>query len=131
MSKQATLNSVSPFFVVADLAKAVAFYETALGFQAVLKVPEDAPFFAILQRDGVRLLLKEIGPDTPPLPNASRHEWARWDALIMLDDPDALAQEFEGRAVTFHAPLTDTEDGLRAFEVKDRDGYVLCFARPL
>jgi hypothetical protein len=28
-----------------------------------------------------------------------------------------------------HKPLTDTEDGLRAFEVIDNNGYVL-FGRP-
>ena len=31
--------------------------------------------------------------------------------------------------VEFHRPLEDTEDGLRAFEILDGDGYVLCFGR--
>jgi hypothetical protein len=29
-----------------------------------------------------------------------------------------------------HQHLKDTEDGLRAFEVIDNNGYVLCFGRP-
>ena len=44
--------------------------------------------------------------------------------------PDALAAEYEGREVELHVPLVDREDGLRGFEVRDPDGYVLFFGRP-
>jgi hypothetical protein len=33
-------------------------------------------------------------------------------------------------AVEFSAPLADTDDGLRGFEVADADGYLLFFGRP-
>jgi hypothetical protein len=29
-----------------------------------------------------------------------------------------------------HGPLVDTGDGLRAFEIIDNSGYVICFGRP-
>jgi hypothetical protein len=29
-----------------------------------------------------------------------------------------------------HRPLADTSDGLRAFEIIDNSGYVICFGRP-
>ena len=82
-------------------------------------------------RNNVRILLKEITPDALPVPNHTRHEWARWDAFILVSDPDALFAEFESRGLTFHEPLADTDDGLRAFELKDHDEYVLCFGKPL
>jgi len=46
-------------------------------------------------------------------------------------DPDALAAEFASRHVEFFRPLNDDdgEDGLRGFEVKDADGYLLFFGR--
>jgi hypothetical protein len=47
-----------------------------------------------------------------------------------VPDPDALAVELAARGVTFSAPLTDTHDGLRGFELADPDGYVLFFGRP-
>jgi hypothetical protein len=50
----------------------------------------------------------------------------RWIA----DAPDALAAEFASRDVTFSVPLKDTQDGLRGFELRDTDGYVLFFGRP-
>lgn len=34
------------------------------------------------------------------------------------------------RNVEFSEPLKDTDDGLRGFELKDADGYVLFFGRP-
>jgi len=47
-----------------------------------------------------------------------------------VPDPDGLADEFGGRGVEFSAPLADTDDGLRGFEVADADGYLLFFGRP-
>ena len=55
----------------------------------------------------------------------------RWDAFILIPDPDALFAEFESRALVFHETLADTDDGLRAFELKDHDGHVLCIRKPL
>ncbi len=49
---------------------------------------------------------------------------------LVESDPDALAEEFSSRSVEFSEPLKDTNDGLRGFELKDADGYVLLFGRP-
>jgi len=45
-------------------------------------------------------------------------------------DPDALAAAFADHGATFRVPLKDTTDGLRGFEIRDPDGYVLFFGRP-
>jgi catechol 2,3-dioxygenase-like lactoylglutathione lyase family enzyme len=125
---------VTPFFVVDDLATTLAFYKSKLGFDVRYKgggdgVGED--FFAIVGRDRVTLMLKAITPEIHPQPNCSRHEWARWDAYIFTDDPDSLYTEFVGRQVPVHRELANTNDGLRAFEITDNSGYVLCVGRPL
>ena len=65
-----------------------------------------------------------------PLPNSKRHVDARWDACLDVSDPDALAEEFRRRNVEFSEKLAATHDGLRGFEVRDADGYVLFFGRP-
>jgi hypothetical protein len=75
-------------------------------------------------------MLKEIAPDIQPVPNHTRHVWARWDAYISAADPDDLFEEYRVRGVAFHRPLRDDEDGLRGFELMDADGYVLFFGRP-
>ena len=88
---------------------------------------QEEPFFAIVLRDGAMIFLKGNGD---PLPNSKRYSWARWDAYLNVPDPDALAAEYSGRGTAFSAPLQDTHDGLRGFEVTDPDGYVLFFGRP-
>ena len=107
------------------------FYNQKLGFETDVRVPEEDPFFGIVSRNDVRILLKHITKSIHPVPNHTRHEEARWDAFILAADPDALFAEFQSRGVAFHENLADTEDGLRAFEVKDHDGYVLCFGKPI
>ena len=128
------LTTAAPFFIVDDLAATLAFYQFKLGFDVRYKGGGDGvgpDFYAIVGRDRVMLMLKAIAPEIHPQPNHSRHEWARWDAYIHTDDPDSLYQEFVDRRVPMHRELANTEDGLRAFEITDNNGYVLCFGRPL
>jgi len=69
-----------------------------------------------------------------PQPNYTRdvkQGWARWDAYLNVPDPDALAAEFLSRNVELSQPPKDDDDGLRGFELKDADGYVLYFGRPI
>ena len=130
LGTKARLDSIMPFFIVEDVMPAIAFYRDRLGFELTFLGPEDDPYFAIVERDAISIMIKAILPEVPPLPNPSRHPWAKWDAYVHTEDPDALAEEFMSRGVTFHEPLGVNGDQLRGFEVKDVDGYVLYFGRP-
>lgn len=125
------LGYAAPFFIVRDVMPSLAFYRDRLGFEVTFLGPDDDPYFAIVKRDGVRLMLKAIAPEVQPTPNPSRHPWARWDAYVHTPDPDALAAEFTARGVSLHEPLGENSDRLRGFEVMDVDGYVLYFGRPV
>ena len=131
MANDLILEGIYPFFIVKNLAASIDFYNQELGFETDILVPEEDPFFGIVSRDNVRILLKHITEVIHPVPNHTRHEWARWDAFILVSDPDTLFAEYQARGLTFHEPIADTEDGLRAFELKDYDGYVLCFGIPI
>ena len=125
------ISSIAPFFIVHDCAAALSFYRDQLGFDITYQVPGDDLFFGIVRRGGAMIMLKDVGVD--PLPNYKqdvKKGVARWDAYLYVPDPDALAAEFASRNVEFSEPLTDTHDGLRGFELKDADGYVLFFGRP-
>lgn len=124
------LTYISPSFIVENLKASVAFYVNKLGFKVRFIGPDDNPFWAIVGREQISVFLKEIAPDIKPIPHHTRHEWAPWDAYISAADPDALFEEYSSRAVVFHQPLRDNDDGLRGFEIKDADGYVLFFGRP-
>jgi catechol 2,3-dioxygenase-like lactoylglutathione lyase family enzyme len=126
------ITGIAPFFIVRNVSAALAFYRDRLGFDITFQGPDPADvFFGIVQRGAAMIMLKDVGVD--PLPNHERDVgkgWARWDAYVLVPDPDALAAEFSSRDVAFSRPLQDDDDGLRGFELKDADGYVLFFGRP-
>lgn len=129
VTMRATTTAISPFFIVTDVDRTIAFYCGKLGFETRFLEPPRNPFFAIIGRDGAQLFIKaERG--IAPVPNSTRHPHLKWDAFIYGPDPDALAADFAERGVTFSAPLEDTSSGLRGFEIRDPDGYVLFFGRP-
>lgn len=134
MLESSMLKSVTPFFIADDLNATIDFYQSKLGFTVPYKGGGDGEcedYWAFVARDNVMLMFKCITPDVHPQPNSSRHGWARWDAYIYTDDPDSLYGELLGKGVPMYSELANNSDGLRAFEIKDNNGYVLCFGRPL
>jgi catechol 2,3-dioxygenase-like lactoylglutathione lyase family enzyme len=131
MTKTA-ITGIAPFFIVKNVPAALSFYRDRLGFDITFQGPsEDDIFFGIVQRGAAMIILKDVGVD--PVPNYTRDikkGIARWDAYFHVPDPDALAAEFSLRNVEFFEPIReDGDDGLRGFEVKDADGYILFFGR--
>ena len=128
---KAEITGIAPFFIVKNVPIALSFYRDYLGFDISFQGPsEDDIFFGIVRRGAAMIFLKDIGVD--PVPNYTRDikkGIARWDAYITVPDPDALAAEFSSRNVEFFQPLREnySDDGLRGFEVKDADGYLLFF----
>ena len=127
------IRGIAPFFIVRNVPAALSFYRDLLGFDVTFQGPEpDDIFFGIVERGAAMILLKAVGVE--PVPNYTRDVQqgiARWDAYLYVPDPDALAAEFSSRHVEFSVPLKNTGVGLRGFELKDADGYVLFFGRPL
>ena len=122
------IERMCPFFIVSGVDQSIAFYRDRLGFETWFQEPDQEPFFAILGRDGAMLFIK--AGEAAPQPNSTRDPAMRWDAYLLVPEPDALAAEFTGRGAGFSKPLQDTHDGLRGFEITDPDGYVLFFGRP-
>ncbi|TMI70477.1 MAG: hypothetical protein E6H09_16140 [Bacteroidetes bacterium] len=129
------ISGIAPFFIVRNVPAALAFYRDRLGFDITFQGPtDDDIFFGIVKRGAAMIILKDIGVD--PVPNYTRdikQGIARWDAYLYVPDPDELAAEFSSRDVEFFRSIKDSEngdDGLRGFELKDADGYVLFFGRP-
>jgi catechol 2,3-dioxygenase-like lactoylglutathione lyase family enzyme len=127
------ITAISPCFIVRHVPTSLAFYRDRLGFKVTFEGPlPDDIFFGIVGRGGAQILLKSVGVD--PVPNHTRdvkQGVMRWDAFVYVPDPDALAEEFTSRNVEFFEPLKDTHDGLRGFDLKDADGYLLFFGRPI
>ena len=119
-----------PFFIVTNLKASVSFYVDKLGFEIRHICPADYPYWAIVGRDNISIMLKEIASDVKPVPNHTRHKWAAWDAYISTVEPDILFEEYRSNGVAFIKPVHDNSDNLRGFEIEDANGYVLFFGRP-
>jgi catechol 2,3-dioxygenase-like lactoylglutathione lyase family enzyme len=126
---RASTQAISPFFIVSNVDRTIAFYRDKLGFETRFQQPDRNPFTAIIGRDGAQIFIKSE-KDLRPMPNPKRHPHMRWDAFVYAPSPDALAAEFADGGAAFSVPLQDTHDGLRGFEICDPDGYVLFFGRP-
>jgi len=124
------LTYISPFFIVTNLKASVSFYADKLGFEIRHIGPDDHPYWAIVGRDNISIMLKEIAPDIKPVPNHTRHKWAPWDAYISTVEPDILFEEYRSNGVAFVKPIHDNSDNLRGFEIEDANGYILFFGRP-
>jgi catechol 2,3-dioxygenase-like lactoylglutathione lyase family enzyme len=126
------ISAIAPLLIVTNVPATLAFYRERLGFDVTFEGPEPGDvFFGIVQRGGAMIMFKAVG--VAPVPNYTRdvkRGIARWDAYLHVDDPDALAAEFSSRGLEFWVPLADTGEGLRGFEIRDADGYVLFFGRP-
>jgi len=124
------LAYVMPCFIIADLEVLVSFYVDKLGFEVQYIGPDGDPFWAIVGRDNISIMLKAVAPDVKPMPNRTRHEWAPTDAYISANEPEKLFEEYRSKGVAFSKPIHDSSDDLKGFEVEDADGYVLFFGRP-
>lgn len=128
---KADIGGASPCFIVRNVPVTLAFYRDKLGFEITFKGLDGDIFFGIVQRGRAMLMFKSVGVE--PEPNYTKDVGKglmRWDAYFYVPDPDALEQEFASRAVQFSEPLKDIDDGLRGFEIKDSDGYILFFGCP-
>jgi catechol 2,3-dioxygenase-like lactoylglutathione lyase family enzyme len=103
---------------VSNLAAAIEFYVTKLGFRLGFLWGEPA-FFAGIALGEVEIFLKE---DTPA-PNAGA-------VVFMVGDADALYEFHRANGVEVVEEIDDREYGIRDYAVKDLYGYRLVFGRP-
>lgn len=116
----------APVLQVADVPASAAWYRDRLGFE-IGGLWGEPPAFAIVGRGAVTVFLDASRAAAgEPLP-VNQY----WAAYIYVDDVAALIDEFRERGTT---PLRGPEDtfyGCREVDVRDLDGYTICFAQDL
>jgi catechol 2,3-dioxygenase-like lactoylglutathione lyase family enzyme len=118
---------------VADVARSVAFYRDALGFE--VEAVYDDPPYATLALAGARLSLAEQGhpaDDRPGIALEAPPDPSRANALLVVEVTDARAEHerLGGLGVRFLAdPYEPPWGGCRFFCV-DPDGYLVEIEQP-
>jgi catechol 2,3-dioxygenase-like lactoylglutathione lyase family enzyme len=115
------LTSLAPQFLVDDLARSMAYYQK-LGF--AFGEPWGG-FYAIGERDGLELHLKEAPKNSAERQHRRAHE--HLDAAAGVDGIDAFYEECIAHGVRILKPLTATAWGTKDFYVEDPDGYIIAF----
>ena len=124
MSAAPQMRDVSPVLLVADVVKAAAYYADALGFRAS-RMWGEPPTFCIPGRDGVSIMLNQVGPGEAVHPNAACD--GRFDAYFWVRDADALFGEFRANGADIVCEPEDMPYEMREFQVRDLDGHLLAF----
>ena len=118
---QPRVTSLAPQFLVDDLARSMSYYEK-LGF--TFGEPWEG-FYAIGQRDGLELHLKEAPKDAAD--RRFRREHEHLDAAAGVDGIEAFYEQCVANGVVILRPLAATEWGTKDFYLEDPDGYIISF----
>jgi uncharacterized glyoxalase superfamily protein PhnB len=123
------LTAIAPYFLVADVVRAAEYYRDKLGFTIRGYFFEDPPVFAIVGRDALTIMLALM--ETGRGGSNRDHKTIGIDAFLWTEDADALHAELQASGADIVAPPVLRVYGMKEFEVRDLDGYVLYFAEDI
>ena len=123
------VTGIARFFLVTDVAGAVEYYRDKLGFTIRGYFFEEPPVFAMVGRDDQIVMLSLM---TAGRGGSNRdHKDDALDAYIWVDDVDTLYAEFQRSGADLVGPPQLRIYGMKELEVRDLDGYVLCFGEEI
>ena len=123
------ITGVAAFFLVTDVVRAAEYYRDKLGFRIVGYFFDDPPVFAMVGRDDQIIMLRLMSARRGGS-NRDYNEDAL-DAYLWTDDVDGLYAEFRQNGADIAAAPQLRIYGMKELEVRDLDGYFLCFGQDI
>jgi uncharacterized glyoxalase superfamily protein PhnB len=117
-SIMAKLTRLAPELPSANLDDALTYYERKLGFEVVMRLPENE--YAIVERDGVAIHLFANSVTKPTAVGVH----------IFTPDLDQLFAELQATGATITQKIEQKPWGNRDFRVRDEFGNELKFTEP-
>lgn len=106
---------------VADVLSTAEYYRDKLGFEITF-LWNDPPDYAVLKAgEGVSIHLSKS--------NTGPSNTGHIAVYIFAHNVDALYQAYQERSVSIHTPIGDRDYGMRDFDIKDPNGYLLSFGK--
>jgi catechol 2,3-dioxygenase-like lactoylglutathione lyase family enzyme len=119
------LGAVSVRYIVDDVAKAIAFYTTHLGFEVQM---HPGPGFAMVKRGDLRLLLNLPaggGGAGEAMPDGSMPEPGGWNRFqLEVEDLEAMVNQLRGAGAIFRNKIV-TGRGGKQILVEDPAGNLI------
>jgi catechol 2,3-dioxygenase-like lactoylglutathione lyase family enzyme len=128
-SANCRMNRAAPYFLVDDVFATAEFYRDVLGFtfDEFFGVP---PSFAIVDRDDVRIMFRQVRPARPPVARPNRSVMDEtFDVYIYVSDVDRLAAELRAKSAEIVEGPVNRIYKMRELLVRDCNGYVLAFGQ--
>jgi catechol 2,3-dioxygenase-like lactoylglutathione lyase family enzyme len=122
-------KSAVPYFLVDDVFGTAEFYRDVLGF-AFDEFFGEPPSFVIVERDDVRIMLRQVRPARPPVARPNRSVMDEtFDTYVYVSNVDQLAAELRTKKADIVEGPIDRIYGMREMLVRDCNGYVLAFGQ--
>jgi catechol 2,3-dioxygenase-like lactoylglutathione lyase family enzyme len=120
MANATTVRRISPMLAVADMDQSIAFYQTVLGFTAMLKTPE----YSIIERDGQTIHF-QLAASEEVLKCVRDHT----EIYIEVSGIQALWEHVKTFKDRYHIrDLFDREYGMTEFHISDPNSCLVFVA---
>ena len=119
-------DMVSVRYMVDDVAKAIEFYTTFLGFEVLTSFP---PAFADVARGNLRLLLSgPVSSAGRPMPDGVKPGPGGWNRIhLIVDDIEAEVARLTDEGVTFRNEMVSGPGGSQILAVDPSGNFVEIF----
>jgi uncharacterized glyoxalase superfamily protein PhnB len=123
--------NISPELMVENMESTILWYSTFLEFKVVVKTPETNPFFAILQRDGFKILLYKREEFTKEFPKLKDKQIG--GSFVIDINIKGIEKQYElvKDKVKVTQKLYNTDYGTKEFSIEDNSGYILLFSEDI
>ncbi len=126
-------QKLTPNLVVNDVASAMEFYRSVLGFQAVITVPDNPPYvFASVTNGSVEIFFndkKAVAEDYPAL--VASRIGGTLTLFVEVDGIEEVLAAVQKAGAKITMPLKTQFYGMREFAFEDPEGWVLTIAEKI
>ncbi len=121
------ITAQAAVLLVRDVPASIAYWTDKLGFEAT-GTWGDPPEFAILKRDGARVMLGQARAEQPIVPFWKMRP-SLWNAYFWVDDAKATFAEMKAQGATIDYELCLQPYGVLEFGVRDLDDQDIGFGQ--
>jgi uncharacterized glyoxalase superfamily protein PhnB len=128
-------TKLTPNLIVRDVAASLKFYQTVLGLQPAITVPDAAPFvFASVTNGAIEIFFndqKAVAEEDPELAgvNPAARIGGTLTLYIETDDVDGVLRAVENARCRIVMPMKTQFYGMREFAFQDPDGWTITVAQ--
>lgn len=108
-------------FPVSDVTASANWYQKYLGFELTFTWEEPATYAVLKANESISIHLSKS--EQPIQPSAQTA------LLIFVHDVDRIYQTIMGHQLTIETPLGIRDYGMKDFDLRDPDGYLLSFGQ--